>query len=141
MDSIGILGKNRGGISEAKTVPETAQPAVSDLQSPSLHGWSLAAEPADELAEPDPLPTHAATPEPCPACGCPLAWEDLAGRLHCCECIPIPARRMAKDAWVLMWRAGRAVWEPHEFRHWNPYGHIEAAERAARAAEDDAVAF
>lgn len=88
-----------------------------------------AGEPLDEA------PAPSATPQPCPTCGCPFFWEDLGGRVHCCECVPIPSRRMAAEAWFVYWSPDGAYWGPWEFKHWDPYAHLPAV--GGDATDDD----
>lgn len=118
-------------------------PAGDVAMGPANH---LAGSPAACLAElpADPQPAH--PPLPCHQCGSPIFWESLAGSFHCPECQPIPSRRMAKRAWRLLWwpiggadgepggqRVGK--WAAFEPRYWQPFAHLEAAERAAREVE------
>lgn len=112
--------------------------AVDVAGVPIMAGPAEPAEPRDTAqgasarrASPDwPLPAL------CGVCGCQFCWEDLAGELHCCECFPIPVRRLA----VELWRPGGdnperprwVVWEPAGY--WEPFGHLAAAEQEQRAA-------
>lgn len=88
-------------------------------------------QPAASAATP---PTALAAP--CPDCGSPFFWEDLAGEVHCCECVAIPSRRMAKEAWEVRWQvqvAGgvrRAVWAIYQPVHWRPFAHLETSEQS-----------
>lgn len=85
-----------------------------------------------------PLPPSQAAP--CPKCGCPMFWEDVYRGLHCCDCEPIPSRRLASgEAWAVEWSPDGAYWVDWTPQHWNPFAHLEAAEAAAlavRPAED-----
>lgn len=90
---------------------------------------------------PDSLPGMAGSPPPrdlpvpCPVCGCPFCWSDLAGGSHCCECVAIPSRRMAREAWQVVWVNGAAAWRAWEPRYWRPFAHLEAAEQQRQAGE------
>lgn len=62
---------------------------------------------ADSPFEP-PAPAPAANllqpseaPALCPACLNHLFWQDVTGKLHCRECVEIPAVRMVRDFWEL----------------------------------------
>jgi hypothetical protein len=41
---------------------------------------------------------------PCPACGCPLAWESIYrdGVLKCEQCHPAPSRRIVGERWAIV---------------------------------------
>lgn len=70
----------------------------------------------------------------CVSCGCPMFWQDLAGSVHCCDCVAIPASSMVDSTWI----ATEAVWEPYRPKHWNPLGHLKARddEEAAKLPDD-----
>lgn len=74
-------------------------------------------------------------PSPCPTCGCPFWWEDLGRELHCCQCVAIPSRRMAREAWQVVWLNDAAAWRVWEPRYWKPFAHLEAEEQQRRASE------
>lgn len=87
----------------------------------------------DQSSAASPLPTVAA--EPCAKCGGPYFWGDVYGGVHCCECEPIPSRRLATGAaWQVCWSAAGNSWADWTPQHWNPFAHLEAAEAAALAA-------
>lgn len=102
---------------------------------------------ASGLDVPDQQPR--ATPTPCFECGCPLAWEDLARACHCCECRPIPGRRMVRGLWRLAvaplpsspdgtWPLPSvACWARYRPTYWDPLGHLVSAECDAAAKESD----
>ena len=75
----------------------------------------------------DPPPSHKLA-TPCLACGGIFWWLDIAGQTHCCECVPIPARRMLASLWM----SPTTGWEPWEPVGWEPFGHLpdpDAAEK------------
>lgn len=41
----------------------------------------------------------ASEPKICQPCLCAYFWEDIAGRMHCAACEPIPSLKMLKDFW------------------------------------------
>jgi len=69
----------------------------------------------------------------CAACGCPMHWQDLAGNLHCCQCVLIPSRSMADSAWL----STANGWEPYQPARWNPYQHLDAIADANHQKEVD----
>jgi hypothetical protein len=34
---------------------------------------------------------------------------------------------MAVGGWVVVWVDGAAAWREHEFKHWNPFAHLEGS--------------
>jgi hypothetical protein len=121
--------------------PETARPpwrggAMTVIDEPlsyfDIHGVWHDPE-TDQSSAASPLPTVAA--EPCAKCGGPYFWGDVYGGVHCCECEPIPSRRLATGAaWQVCWSAAGNSWADWTPQHWNPFAHLEAAEAAALAA-------
>lgn len=102
--------------------------------------WEEPPAPTDDPAAvedlPPDLPPPAASPWPCLACadergvgGSAYFWQDVAGRVHCIECVPIPSRAMSNGlGWQVLWDAaeGRAVWAPWTPAYWDPFAHLAA---------------
>ena len=83
-----------------------------------------------------PLNTPPLPSERCERCLCPDWWEDLRGRLHCCECELIPSRLAAARFWMA---SSDGSWKSYQPQRWNPWAHLEAAQAdrdAVRAAAE-----
>lgn len=109
-----------------------AQVVVSEPLSvvDPVSGYSI--EEADE-PHAEPAPTIGAPAEVCPDCGCEFGWEDIAGRLHCCECRVIGSQRMVAGFWRLLVRAACPFWEPWSPTYWRPFAPVHAKLLADRA--------
>lgn len=102
------------------------QPSVADTL-PEL--WPYWPAPGDAPAVPCDF---------CAMCGGGVYWSDLAGGLHCCECVPIFSRRFFVELWEAApfaddsARGYGLAWAYCRPQRWNPLAAIEAEERERR---------
>ena len=99
-----------------------------------------------------------AAPAPCPTCGCVFWWQDIGDvqgdNLHCCECVAIPSRKMAKGSWAVVLEVdppkfvgqplsvhSRAAWHEYSPVRWHPFAHLDAERIAAQVEADSKVKF
>lgn len=115
---------------------------AQDAAAASLAASSLAEPAAAGNQPPQPADPQPPVPAmPCVHCGSPFWWQDLAGAFHCCQCLAIPSRRMLRGLWQVIWAVPpghtrpRACWARWRPQHWNPFEHLEAAEREAAMRE------
>lgn len=79
-------------------------------------------------------------PAPCSKCGCCYHWQDLAKRLHCCQCQRIPAKRMLRQLWSV--RSGEPnYWWPWSPRYWQPFAELEREQQELAKAQAASESF